>query len=121
MTAVLTRRLGLNLSDQDVFVNVVGGLQIDEPAADLAIAAALASSFRDRPIAADVAVVGEVGLSGELRAVPQLNIRLREASKLGFRRVVAPRSPRLEAAPPGIELVAARSLRDALDLLLPHS
>jgi DNA repair protein RadA/Sms len=121
MTAVLTRRLGLNLSDQDVFVNVVGGLQVDEPAADLAIAAALASSFRDRPIAADVAVVGEVGLSGELRAVPQLHVRLREASKLGFRRVVAPRSPRHEAAPPGIELIAARSLRDALDLLLSHS
>jgi len=118
IAAVLTRRLGLNLSDQDVFVNVVGGLQIEEPAADLAIAAALASSMRDRAIPADVAVVGEVGLSGELRAVPQLGARLREASKLGFRRVVAPRSPRQEAAPDGLELIAARSLREALDLLL---
>jgi DNA repair protein RadA/Sms len=118
ITAVLTRRLGLRLSDQDVFLNVVGGLQIEEPAADLAIAAALASSVRDRAIPADVAVVGEVGLSGELRAVPQLAARLREASKLGFRRVVAPRSPRMEAAPPGLELTAARSLREALDLLL---
>ena len=118
IVAVLTRRLGLHLGDQDVFVNVVGGLQIDEPAADLAIAAALASSVRDRPIAADTAVVGEVGLSGELRAVPQLGARLREASKLGFRRVVAPRSPHPEAAPPGLELIAARSLREALDSLL---
>jgi DNA repair protein RadA/Sms len=118
ITAVLTRRLGLGLSDQDVFVNVVGGLQIEEPAADLAIAAALASSVRDRAIPADVAVVGEVGLSGELRAVPQLGARLREAAKLGFRRVVAPRSHRLEAAPDGLELIAMRSLREALDLLL---
>jgi DNA repair protein RadA/Sms len=118
IAAVLTRRLGISLSDQDVFVNVVGGLQIDEPAADLAIAVALASSMRDRVIPVDVAVVGEVGLSGELRAVPQLGVRLREASKLGFRRVVAPRSPRSETAPAGLELIAARSLREALDLLL---
>jgi DNA repair protein RadA/Sms len=121
MTAVLTRRLGMNLSDQDVFVNVVGGLRIDEPAADLAIAVALASSLRDRPVPVEAAVVGEVGLSGELRAVPQLNLRLREAAKLGFRRVVAPRSHRMEAAPSGVELIAARSLREALDLLVPRA
>jgi DNA repair protein RadA/Sms len=118
IAAVLTRRLGLNLSDQDAFVNVVGGLQIEEPAADLAIAAALASSFRDRVVAADVALVGEVGLSGELRAVPQLAARLREAAKLGFRRVVAPRSHRAEAPPAGLELIAVRSVREALDFLL---
>ena len=118
ITAVLTRRLGLSLSDQDVFVNVVGGLQIEEPAADLAIAAALASSVRDRPVPADMAVVGEVGLSGELRAVPQLGVRLHEAAKLGFRRIIAPRSPRIEPAPAGLELLAVRSLREALDLLL---
>jgi DNA repair protein RadA/Sms len=118
IAAVLTRRLGLDLSDQDAFVNVVGGLQIDEPAADLAIAAALASSFWDRVVPADAALVGEVGLSGELRAVPQLEARLREAAKLGFRRVVAPRSHRMEAAPAGLELIAVRSLREALDHLL---
>jgi len=118
ITAVLTRRLGLRLSDQDVFVNVVGGIQIEEPAADLAIAAALASSLRDRAVPADVAVVGEVGLSGEMRGVPQLGARLREAAKLGFRRVVAPRTQRMEAVPGGIEVVAARSLREALDALL---
>ncbi len=121
ITAVLTRRLGLRLGDQDVFVNVVGGLQIDEPAADLAIAAALASSVRDRAVPADMAVVGEVGLSGELRAVPQLQTRLHEAAKLGFRRVVAPRTPRFDLAPAGLELLAVRSLREALDLLLGES
>ena len=118
ITAVLTRRLGLRLSDQDVFVNVVGGLHIEEPAADLAIAAALASSVRDRAVPADLAVVGEVGLSGELRAVPQLGPRLHEAAKLGFRRVVAPRSHRIEPAPAGLDLLTVRSLREALDLLL---
>lgn len=118
VAAVLTRRLGLRLGDQDIFLNVVGGLQVDEPAADLAIASALASSVRDRAVPADMAVIGEVGLSGELRAVPQLGLRLREAAKLGFRRVVVPKSPRMDPAPPGVELVAVRSVADALDSLL---
>jgi len=112
--AVLTRRVGLRLSDQDVFVNIVGGLHIDEPAADLAVAVAVASSLKDRPVPADMAFVGEVGLSGELRSVAQLSVRLREASKLGFRRVVVPRSLHLEAAPPGLEVLAARSVQEAL-------
>lgn len=118
VAAVLTRRVGLKLADQDIFLNVVGGLQVEEPAADLAIAAALASSVRDRPIPADMAVIGEVGLSGELRAVPQLGLRLKEASKLGFRRVVIPRSARFEPPPAGLELVSARSVADAIDSLL---
>lgn len=118
VTAVLTRRLGLRLGDQDVFLNVVGGLRVEEPAADLAIAAALASSVRDRAVPADMAVIGEIGLSGELRAVPQLGLRLREAAKLGFRRVVVPRTARGDPSPDGLELLAVRSLRDALDSLL---
>jgi predicted ATP-dependent serine protease len=68
IVAVLSRRVGLRLFDQDVFVNVIGGLQVEEPAADLAVAVAIGSSVRDRPVAADVAVIGEVGLSGEVRA-----------------------------------------------------
>lgn len=112
--AVLTRRVGLRLMDQDVFVNIVGGLHIDEPAADLAVAVAVASSLKDRPVPADLAFVGEVGLSGELRSVAQLSVRLREASKLGFRRVVVPRSVHPEAAPPGLEVLAARSVQEAL-------
>jgi len=118
--AVLTRRVGLKLAEQDVFVNVVGGLRIEEPAADLAVAVAIASSLQDRAVPADMAFIGEVGLSGEIRAVAQLPARLREAAKLGFRRVIIPRTPRGEAvAPNGLELIPARSLREALTLGLP--
>lgn len=92
--AVLSRRVGLRLGDQDVFVNVVGGLHVNEPAADLAIAAAIGSSMRDIALPADMAFIGEIGLSGELRAVPQMDARLREASKLGFKRVVVPKRVR---------------------------
>ncbi len=119
VTAVLTRRLGLKLFDQDVFVNIVGGLQVEEPAADLAIAIAMASSVRNLPVPADMAWVGEVGLSGELRAVGQLPARLKEAAKLGFRRALIPRTVRqTEPLPTDIELIQVRSLREAVDLAL---
>ncbi len=119
ITAVLTRRLGMRLGEQDIFVNVVGGLTIDEPAADLAIAAAIASSFRNSPLRADLALVGEVGLSGELRMVGQLTARLREAAALGFKTVLIPRRlGRAEALPAGIQVIEARSLRQALDAAL---
>jgi DNA repair protein RadA/Sms len=118
--AVLIRRVGLKLAEQDVFVNVVGGLQIGEPAADLAVAAAVASSVRDQAIPADLALIGEVGLSGELRAVAQMPARLHEAAKLGFRRVIVPRSPRPEEGwPEGLEVLPARGLREALGVMLP--
>ncbi len=120
LTAVLSKRVGLKLYDQDVFVNVVGGLQVGEPAADLAISAAIASSKRDRPVAADLALVGEVGLSGELRTVGQLGARLHEAGKLGFRRCIVPKTLRrpAEGYPAGIEVVGARSLQEAIELTL---
>jgi DNA repair protein RadA/Sms len=122
LSAVLTKRVGVSLSDQDIFVNVVGGMHIAEPAADLAIAVAIASSFRNAPVAADLAVVGEVGLSGELRSVGQLNRRLHEAAKLGFGRALVPRSTLKrkggEPAPAGIEIIGARTLREALELAL---
>ena len=119
ITAVLTRRLGARLAEQDVFVNVVGGLRIAEPAADLAVAAAVASSLRDRPVRADCVLVGEVGLSGELRSVGQMDTRLREAAKLGFKAAVVPRRLRQgEPFPKGIEVQEARSLIEALDLAL---
>ncbi len=120
LTAVLSKRVGINLSDQDVFVNIVGGMKIVEPAADLAIAVAIASSYRNLPVAADVAVLGEVGLSGELRSVGHLARRLHEASKLGFRRALAPRNmlKRGETLPSGIEVIGARTLREALDMAL---
>jgi DNA repair protein RadA/Sms len=120
LTAVLSRRVGVSVHDKDVFVNVVGGLQIDEPAADLAVATAIASGIKDRPVHADMVLIGEVGLSGELRTVSQLDTRLKEAAKLGFRRCLVPRSPRRQAldTPPGLEIIACRSLNEALDVAL---
>jgi DNA repair protein RadA/Sms len=119
IAAVLTRRLGLRLGEQDVFVNVVGGLRITEPSADLAVAAVIASSMRDMPVRADTVLIGEVGLSGELRWVGQMTNRLREAAKLGFKSAIVPRRTRRgEAWPEGIQIIEARSLREALDLAL---
>jgi DNA repair protein RadA/Sms len=119
LVAVLTKRVGLRLFDQDVFVNVVGGLRISEPAADLAIALAVASSFQNASLPGDLAAVGEVGLSGELRAVSHLPRRLNEASKLGFRRCLVPASHRRPSdLPPGLEAIAVRSLPDALTAAL---
>jgi DNA repair protein RadA/Sms len=119
ITAVLARRIGLRLGDQDVFVNVVGGIQVEEPAADLAVAAAITSSMRDQPVKADLVLIGEVGLSGELRMVGQMPARLREAAKLGFRTAVVPKRLRKgEPWPQGIEVVEVRSLREALEKAL---
>jgi DNA repair protein RadA/Sms len=121
IVAVLTKRVGIRLADQDVFVNVIGGLQIDEPASDLAVATAIASSFRNTPVAADMALVGEVGLSGELRAVGHLETRLKEAAKLGFKRCLLPASSQLkQLKEPPLELIRARSLSDALEAALIH-
>jgi DNA repair protein RadA/Sms len=119
IVAVLTRRVGLRLAEQDVFVNVVGGLKVSEPAADLAIAAAIASSTRDIPIRAETVLIGEIGLSGELRAVGQMPARLREAANLGFKSAVVPgRLRRNEPWSTEIEIYEARSLRQALDQAL---
>lgn len=116
LSAVLTRRLGLRLAEQDVFVNVIGGLRINEPAADLAIAAAIASSQKDLPLRADTVLIGEVGLSGELRWVSQMENRLREAAKLGFKQAIIPKRVRRgEALPEGIQIHEVRSLREALE------
>ena len=116
IAAVLTRRVGLKLAEQDVFVNVVGGIQIDEPAADLAVAAAISSSWRDIPVKADAVLIGEIGLAGELRMPGQIQARLREAAKLGFKTAIIPKAIRQgEAYPKGIETIEARSLAQALD------
>lgn len=115
--AVLTRRVGLHLADQDVFANVVGGMQVREPALDLALAAALASSVKDKPLPADLVLVGEIGLSGELRSVGQLSARLHEAAELGFRGAIVPRSlNRNVDAPDRLRVERARSVREALEL-----
>ncbi len=122
ISAVLTRRAGLRVAEEDIFLNVVGGIRIDEPAADLAMAVAIASSMKDRPVAADLVLIGEIGLSGELRAVSQTNARLREAAALGFRRAIVPKTVRRGEGPPkGIEIIPCRSLREAIaSALVPH-
>jgi len=122
IAAVLTRRVGLKLSEQDVFVNVVGGLQIDEPAADLAIAAAIASSWNDKSVKADAVLIAEIGLAGELRMPGQMQARLREAQKLGFRTAIVPKALRKgEPYPNGIEIIEVRSIQQALDAALAAS
>jgi DNA repair protein RadA/Sms len=122
VTAVLTRRLGVPLWDQDLYVNVVGGLRIDEPSADLGVALAILSSFRDRPIDPGLVAIGELGLSGELRSAGQLEQRLREAAKLGFERALVPRAAagRLSSRV-GIQVVPASSLREAASVALGAS
>jgi DNA repair protein RadA/Sms len=119
IAAVLTRRMGLKLGEQDVFVNVVGGLQIDEPAADLAIAAAIASSWRDISVKAEAVLIAEIGLAGELRMPGQMQARLREAQKLGFKTAIVPKALRKgEPYPKGIEIIEVRSIQQALDAAL---
>ena len=122
ISAVLTRRVGLKLAEQDIFVNVVGGIQIDEPAADLAVAAAIASSWRDIPVKAEAVLIGEIGLAGELRMPSQTQVRLREAQKLGFKAAIVPRAIRKgEGYPKGIEIIEVRSLDQALSAALAVS
>src|SRR5512140_3119700 len=117
IAAVLTRRVHINLSEADIFVNVVGGLKIDEPAADLAIAAAIASSMRDTPVRADTVLIGEIGLAGELRMPAQMPVRLREAAKLGVKTAIVPRRLRKgEPWPEDIEVIEARAVQQALEL-----
>ncbi len=122
LTAVLSKRVGMDLSDQDIFVNIVGGMRVDEPAADLAVAVAIASSYRNKPVCADLAIMGEVGLSGELRSVGQLPRRLHEAAELGFARALVPRSAVTrkggDSLPKEIEVIGVRTLWDALEVAL---
>ncbi|MDP6646988.1 MAG: DNA repair protein RadA [Dehalococcoidales bacterium] len=114
ITAVLSRRTGLKLGNQDILVNVAGGLKISEPAADLGIALAIISSFRNTGIAPQAAAVGEVGLNGELRVIPQLDRRVNEATRLGFKRCLIPKTSSQINVPSGIELVPVSTLREAM-------
>jgi DNA repair protein RadA/Sms len=121
ISAVMSKRVGLKLHEQDIFVNVIGGLKVGEPATDLAMAMAMASSYYDTAIPADLVIIGEVGLSGELRAVGQISARLNEAAKIGFKRALMPRTRRKpDDVPPGIELIAVRSVADALKVAVPR-
>jgi DNA repair protein RadA/Sms len=118
LLAVLEKRVGLELLGDDVFVSVAGGLEVAEPAADLGVAAAVASSFRNRPLPVHTAVFGEVGLAGEVRGAGQASLRIREAAQMGFTRCILPgRNRPREAEGDGIELVGVETLGEALDRL----
>ncbi len=119
LAAVLEKKVGLDILGCDLFVNVAGGLTLDDPAADLATVAALASSFRDKVIEARTLVLGEVGLAGEVRAVAQAEARLSEAARLGFRRAVIPAgNARHAEVPAGMEVVGVETVEEALERLL---
>jgi DNA repair protein RadA/Sms len=119
LLAVLEKRAGLNLMGEDVFVNIAGGMSVEEPAADLAVLAAVASSVRNRPIKQGTVVFGEVGLAGEVRGTTQSALRVREAAQMGFSRCVLPPGSVAPAdAPGGIELVDVRTVSEALDALI---
>ena len=119
LMAVAEKRAGLKLSAFDAYINVIGGLRLDEPGADLPVALAAASSYRDTPIADDLVAIGEVGLTGEIRSVSHMNQRLAEAARLGFRKCILPRSgsEKLEI-PSGLTIYRVRNLREAIETAL---
>ncbi|MFC3911909.1 DNA repair protein RadA [Pseudaeromonas sharmana] len=117
LLAVMHRHGGVQMADQDVFVNVVGGVKVEETSADLPLILAMVSSFRDRPLPRDLITFGEVGLSGEIRPVPSGQERLQEASKHGFKRAIVPKGNLPKTAIAGMEVVGVTTLSEALELL----
>lgn len=118
LIAVLEKRVGFNLANQDIYVNIVGGMRIDEPAADLGIICAMASAFKNAEIAPDIAFLGEVGLTGELRSVVQLEKRLNELKKLGFTKCIVPESNKKGLnVPDGLDIFFAKNVSSALKIL----
>jgi DNA repair protein RadA/Sms len=118
LVAVLAKRMDMQLADQDIFVNVAGGLKVEEPAADLGIVSAMMSSFLEKPVNRRTVVFGEVGLAGEVRGVSQPELRIREAKKLGFSRCLLSRS-NLEGirTPRGMELAGVESVQETYEML----
>lgn len=117
--AVLEKRVGLNLQNQDAYVNVVGGIRLDETATDLAIAAAIASSFRNKEMDMGLAVIGEIGLTGELRGVSQIEKRIKEVEKLGFSRCIIPEANKKSVKDvKNLEIIAAKNVTEALSYVL---
>lgn len=118
LIAVLEKKLGYVLSNEDIFINVVGGIKIEEPSADLAVAVAIASSFKNRPVKENTAIIGEVGLAGEVRSVSQLERRVHEAAKLGFLRVIVPKQSMSDINDSSIEIVEVKNVSQAVDAAL---
>ncbi len=119
LLAVLEKRGGLLLGNCDAYINVIGGLSLDEPAADLALLIALASSFRDKAVPSDLAAIGEVGLTGELRSVNAMNQRLSEVRRLGFKKCLIPaKNSQKITEPDGLQLIKVKNIREALAAIL---
>jgi len=119
LMAVLEKRGGLQVSGSDIYLNVIGGLELDEPAADLATVLAIASSHLDRPVGGDVVAVGEIGLTGEVRSVNALEQRLNEVARLGFKRCVIPAHVRGELrVPADLEVISVKNVREAIAAVL---
>lgn len=117
LVAVLEKRLGLKFSEHDVYLNVIGGLHLDEPACDLAVAAALISALKDIPVPFELAVAGEIGLAGEIRGVSNIGLRVREAARLGFEKIMIPsRGTDLSSMPDNIEIIPLRGIYEVLKL-----
>jgi DNA repair protein RadA/Sms len=119
LLAVLEKRVGLHLMGQDVYVNVVGGLKVDEPSVDMGVIAAVASAFKDMPVSSRTVVMGEVGLGGEVRAIAQAEMRAGEAAKLGFDKCIMPKSNvKKMHKVKGIEIIGVEQVDEALEALL---
>jgi len=119
LLAVAEKRAGMKLSMFDAYINVIGGLRLDEPGADLPVALAIASSYRDTPIADDMVAIGEIGLTGEIRSVSHMNQRLSEAARLGFKKCIIPRSGSEKVEiPEGLTIYRVRNLREAIETAL---
>jgi DNA repair protein RadA/Sms len=118
LVAVLGKRMGIEMGDQDIFVNVAGGLKVDEPAADLGIVSAMISSFLDKPVSPDMVVFGEIGLAGEVRGVSQPELRIKEAKKLGFNRCLLSDSNKENCVSvSNMKMVGIESVRGLMDVL----
>ena len=115
LLAILHRHGGLQVGDQDVFVNAVGGIRVEETGSDLALVLSVVSSFRDRVLPARLVCFGEIGLSGEIRPVPNGQERLREAAKHGFEYAIVPEGNKPKQAIPGISIIGVKRLSDALE------
>jgi DNA repair protein RadA/Sms len=118
LVAVMEKRLGIHLNNQDIFVNIAGGMRVEEPAADLGVIAAIASNFKDKVVDPEMAVFGEVGLGGEVRGVSQSEVRVKEASRLGFKRCLMPRQNQEKMkGTKGIDLIGVNSVQEVVKAL----
>jgi DNA repair protein RadA/Sms len=118
LVAVMEKKLGMHLMGHDIFINVAGGVKIDEPAVDMAIVAAVASSFLDRPIQKGTVILGEIGLTGEVRAIGRVETRVAEAKKMGFNRCIVPKSNlKRTTGMKGIKLIGVKTVSEAMENL----